>query len=258
MNTTETLPGQDTLLACWYSLATISAGAHLVRSATTVTAVFPAWAPLNNAVLTGSPDSAEAAVAEVSARYARAGVTGWAMWLPSHATDLDAPDVHEVDGLTRDITTLVMCATLTPGLRRDDRVVRTSIASATRAGEHPIEVGRLEAPDRAPGLSAWVLVHDGAAVTGAWGYLHGPDCGIYAVETLPEFRRRGFARALVQHVLADAQQQGARTASLQSTRVGQPLYESLGFTAAGRYEEWIPKAPDPTPDETLAASLSPS
>lgn len=249
MNTTETLPGQDTLLACWDALATISPGAQLVRSAATVTAVFPAWAPLNNAVLTGSPDGAVAAAAEVSARYADAGVTGWALWLPSSATDLDAPDVHEVDGLSRDTTTLVMRATLTPGLRRDDRVVRTSIASATRAGEQPIAVGELEAPDRAPGLSGWVLVHDGAAVTGAWGHLHADDCGIYAVETLPEFRRRGFARALVEHVLADAQQHGARTASLQSTRMGQPVYESLGFTAAGRYEEWIPRAADPTPDE---------
>jgi hypothetical protein len=40
-------------------------------------------------------------------------------------------------------------------------------------------------------------------------------------------------------VLADAWHKGARTASLQSTRMGQPLYESLGFTAVGRYEEWI-------------------
>ena len=31
---------------------------------------------------------------------------------------------------------------------------------------------------------------------------------------------------------------GARTATLQSTRMGQPLYESLGFQPAGRYEEW--------------------
>ncbi len=40
-------------------------------------------------------------------------------------------------------------------------------------------------------------------------------------------------------MLAGAQAQGAQSASLQSTRTGQPLYESLGFTAAGRYEEWL-------------------
>jgi hypothetical protein len=43
----------------------------------------------------------------------------------------------------------------------------------------------------------------------------------------------------MEHILASAQARGAATASLQSTRMGQPLYESLGFKPAGRYEEWI-------------------
>ena len=74
---------------------------------------------------------------------------------------------------------------------------------------------------------------------GAWSYLHRTDCGIYAVGTVASMRRRGFAGALVGHVLAYAARAGARTASLQSTRMGQPLYESLGFVPVGRYEEWI-------------------
>ena len=76
-------------------------------------------------------------------------------------------------------------------------------------------------------------------MAGAWSYLHRTDCGLYAVGTVPSMRRRGFARTLVEHVLAAAVRAGARTASLQSTRIGQPLYESLGFTPVGRYEEWI-------------------
>jgi hypothetical protein len=43
----------------------------------------------------------------------------------------------------------------------------------------------------------------------------------------------------VEHVLADAWHRGARTASLQLTRMGQRLYTELGFRAVGRYEEWI-------------------
>ena len=31
-----------------------------------------------------------------------------------------------------------------------------------------------------------------------------------------------------------------RTATFQSTRMGQRLYSSLGFEAVGRYEEWVP------------------
>ncbi len=86
--------------------------------------------------------------------------------------------------------------------------------------------------------SAWVIVRDGMAVAGAWSFLRERDCGIYAVETLPQWRRRGLARSLMEHVLADAQRRGARTATLQSTRMGQPLYISLGFEPVGRYAEW--------------------
>jgi len=46
----------------------------------------------------------------------------------------------------------------------------------------------------------------------------------------------------MEHVLADAQRRGARTATLQSTRMGLPLYESLGFEPVGRYEEWVSRA----------------
>ncbi len=115
----------------------------------------------------------------------------------------------------------------------------TSIAVATRAAGEAIPVADLPDPDRVPELSAWVLVHDGTAVAGAWSFLHGSDCGIYTVGGLPQWRRRGFAGALTDHVLADAQRWGARTATLQSTRMGQPMYGSLGFAPVGRYAEWV-------------------
>jgi ribosomal protein S18 acetylase RimI-like enzyme len=206
-------------------------------------AVFPAWVPLNNAIMLNAPDGATAAAAasQLTSIYADARVDVWAFWVPSRATDLDAPDaVREVDGLKRDTTTLVMQATLRPGLRLHDAVVRASIAAATRAaGDEPVPVTDLGEPEGAPGLTAWVMVQNHTAVAGAWSFLHGSDCGIYAVGTLPDWRRRGLARALTEHVLADAQRRGARTATLQSTRMGQRLYESLGFEPAGRYEEWI-------------------
>jgi GNAT superfamily N-acetyltransferase len=114
------------------------------------------------------------------------------------------------------------------------------VATATRATDEEVPVADLAPPDGLPGLSAWVLVDGGVAVAGAWSFRHDEDCGIFTVGTAPAWRRRGFARALVEHVLADAWGSGARTATLQSTRMGHPLYERLGFTAAGRYEEWVP------------------
>ena len=109
------------------------------------------------------------------------------------------------------------------------------------ADDELVSAADLGEEDTTSDLSAWAIVRDGVAVTGAWSFLHETDCGIYGVGTLPEWRRRGLARALMEHVLADAQERGARTATLQSTRMGQPLYESLGFEPAGRYEEWVPQ-----------------
>ncbi len=78
-------------------------------------------------------------------------------------------------------------------------------------------------------------------VSAAWSFRHGDDVGVFAVGTVPAWRRRGIGAALTGHILADAATGGARTASLQSTPMGRSLYESLGFVAAGRYVEWVPR-----------------
>lgn len=246
MTTTRTLPGQDTLLAAWQALAQISPG-RLVSVPGAIAAVFPESAYLNNAILDG--DDAEATVARLAALYIDAGVRSWAAWVPSPAVEFGGTDrLTRLGGLTRDITTLVMHADLPHRLPRHPDVVRASVADIERLDvDAPIPVDQLGAPDPVPGLDAWVLVRDGIAVTGAYTYRHGGDCGVYAVGTRPEWRRRGLARALVQHAMADARDHGANTASLQSTPAGQPLYESLGFRAAGRYEEWVPSPNRPQP-----------
>jgi len=237
------LPGQETLLASWGALARISDGARLVRTAAATAAVFPRWAPLNNAIVPNGNDAAATAAVELMGVYARAGVDSWALWIPSAAPDLDAPDeVRRMDGFSRDTTTLVMRASLPPGLHSHDGVVRASIADASRAGDEPVPFIDLGNPEEEPGVAGWVMLHDAVAVAGAWSFLHEEDCGIYAVGTAPRWRRRGLARNLVEHVLADARRRGARTATLQSTRMAQQLYQSLGFEPAGRYEEWVPRA----------------
>ena len=245
------LPGQETLVASWAALAQLSPEARLIRSSAVVAAVFPSWEPLNNAIMLSAPDSAatESTVAQLASIYAEAGVDAWALWLPSRATDLDAFDaVGEVGGLTRDTTTLVMQASLRSGLLRHRGVVRASIAAATRAaGDEAVPAADLGEPEGVPGLSGWVMTQGDVAVAGAWSFLHERDCGIYTVGTLPAWRRRGLARALMEHVLADAQHRGAHTATLQSTRMGQPLYESLGFEPVGRYEEWASRTAASTP-----------
>jgi len=135
-NAPISLPGQQTLIASWTALAAISPGARLSHSAAATAALFPSWAPLNNAILQIPRD---APTSRATGLYANAGVDAWAFWVPSTRTDLDAAgDGYQVGGFKRDTTTLVMKAQLPSGMRRHDDVVRTSIASASRAGDEPV------------------------------------------------------------------------------------------------------------------------
>ena len=207
------LPGQETLLACWSALAQLSPGAQLIRRSAAVAAVFPSWVPLNNAIVLGAHDGASAAAvaSRLTGVYADAGVGAWALWISSNATDLDAPDdVQAIAGLKRDTTTLVMQTTLSQGLRLHDGVVRASMAAVKRfADDELVPAADLGEEETTSGLSAWAIVRDGVAVTGAWSFLRETDCGIYGVGTLPEWRRRGLARSLMEHVLADATRTGS-------------------------------------------------
>jgi ribosomal protein S18 acetylase RimI-like enzyme len=197
---------------------------------------------MNNAILMDARDDlAASAASRLASVYSDAGVAVWALWVPSRTTDFDAPDTIPIVGeLQRDATTLVMHAAIPRGLRPHDAVVPASIAAVARlAGGEPVPVPELGEPERSPGLAAWAVVQGDVAVACAYTFLHERDCGIYAVGTLPPWRRRGLAGSLLEHVLADAAARGAHTASLQSTATARGLYESFGFTAAGRYEEWI-------------------
>lgn len=61
----------------------------------------------------------------------------------------------------------------------------------------------------------------------------GDDVGINFTTTAAAARGRGFATRLALAVLADARERGARTASLQSTEAGRPLWRRLGFREVG-------------------------
>jgi GNAT superfamily N-acetyltransferase len=237
------LNGQETVVACWRALAATSPGAMLVVTPHSVVAVFPSFAPWNNAIVL-SPHNVDLAaeVVRVSDVYHRAQVSSWAFWVPSPAMSLNEPDeITKVPGLKRDATTLVMQASAGETRALWDAARPASIADAIRATDEPIPTSELDGIDTDSRLLAgWVVLDDEVAVAGAYRYLHGTDCGIYAVGTAPDWRRRGIGKRLVAHIMADAARHGARTATLQSVPAARRMYEWLGFEAVGRYEEWVP------------------
>jgi hypothetical protein len=96
--------------------------------------VFPQWTVLNNAIALDSFGDATAAgiASELADIYREAGVDAWALWIPSHARDLDAADSLSTLGtLKRDTTTLVMRADLR---EIAERLAPTALSRLAAAG----------------------------------------------------------------------------------------------------------------------------
>jgi len=58
------------------------------------------------------------------------------------------------------------------------------------------------------------------------------------VLTRPEYRRQGYARELMEDLIARAEGNKIRTLKLDATHEGRPLYESLGFVVEETVERW--------------------
>jgi GNAT superfamily N-acetyltransferase len=80
---------------------------------------------------------------------------------------------------------------------------------------------------------------DGRLVSTATLACYGRQLGwIGMVLTNHAYRRRGFARALLLHVIERADQLGIESLKLDATDQGQRLYESLGFRVEQPVERW--------------------
>ena len=64
--------------------------------------------------------------------------------------------------------------------------------------------------------------------------------GIYAVVTLPEFRRKGYGAAITAVAAFDGKKAGSTLSYLQSSAMGRPIYEGLGYRLVEEYQFWVP------------------
>jgi GNAT superfamily N-acetyltransferase len=86
---------------------------------------------------------------------------------------------------------------------------------------------------------------DGALVATTTLICYGKQLGwIGMVLTARAYQRRGFARTLLLHAIARADQLGIKSLKLDATDQGQPLYETLGFRAEQPVERWWRPATD--------------
>ncbi|BFV59242.1 hypothetical protein KCMC57_up43460 [Kitasatospora sp. CMC57] len=85
------------------------------------------------------------------------------------------------------------------------------------------------------GYRAWLGRVDGAPAAACMTYDNGETVGVYWVAVLPEFRSKGLGRAVLSPALVA---QAGRVTTLVATRLGQPLYQRLGFVEQGVTRWW--------------------
>ena len=106
----------------------------------------------------------------------------------------------------------------------------------------PLEVARRLIPEGTLGLPTCDIVvgyRDGAPVVTAMAATFDGTVGVYNVATLEGHRRLGYADALTRRAVLDGAARGATVAILQSSPMGQGVYERIGFREVVRYRVFV-------------------
>ena len=244
------LAGVQTLVASWEVYARGSLDATVVRAPGVVAAVFPTEPErgfLNNALLErdAQPGRRAEAIVAMERAYASAGVARFAAWV--HEIDRATRDELEARGYRIDTSTRAMGMTLgevrlpPPEIDLAPAEWSAYVRFLERAGA---PAGLLGGVDPAA-FHLRIACCRGDDVATALALDRHGDTGIYNVATLEHARRRGLGTALTALLVHDAVARGCRTASLQSTRMGEHIYAAVGFRDLGRILEYAPAASPP-------------
>jgi GNAT superfamily N-acetyltransferase len=202
-----------------------------------------------NSVLYEDPGSMVASVDEVSRVYAEAGIEAWTVWVPE--ADAEVASALEAAGHRLDATPRAMAMPISdlqapdpdPELEireePDSELISSlnEVAYGFAPGEFPVMWGVLA------GLRIYLGSIDGETVACAGAFANGGDCEIVFVAVLPEGRGRGISGRLMARALADAEEQGLETTTLQATRLGYPVYVKLGYADYGELQMWERREP---------------
>jgi GNAT superfamily N-acetyltransferase len=139
----------------------------------------------------------------------------------------DLPDAPLIDELT---IRLVRRLADDPddGVALSDAVALTLRADPQEGGTAAGLLAHLQSVS--PALRLYAAVDRAGAVLGTSGAsVYGREARVVFVNTHPDWRGRGIARALTAHALTEARRAGAEQASLDATDLGRPVYARLGF-----------------------------
>jgi GNAT superfamily N-acetyltransferase len=186
----------------------------------------------------------------LAAAYEAAGVRAWTVWVPeyeSSARELLAAAGHKLDA-----TPAAMLLSLNElrepaagtatgfstdwdieaaGAINDAAYGDTSGLFARALGGLPAGTGHmyLARVDGEP--ASFVVMHD-----------HEDNCEFWIAATIPSARGRGLLSGLLHRALLDAGERGCATSTTQATKMGEPVYERLGYRRFGTIEMWERRA----------------
>jgi GNAT superfamily N-acetyltransferase len=198
-----------------------------------------------NAVVYEKDAAVRAAHHELRQLYREAGVSAWRVWVPEHDRGLGEwleGVGHRLSGSSRammlDLEEVPLdSADEGDWERTEDAAVLAALNEVAYGLPEGEFAGALEA--LAEGRAYVYLARERGQPAACLAALDvGGDCGIYAVATRPGSRGRGFASELMRHALADARDRGCTTSSLQSSKIGLPVYSRLGYRDLWAIDIW--------------------
>lgn len=127
----------------------------------------------------------------------------------------------------------VTCVTHEEQLANAERVIATGFPLERFLPYRPGEAFPFVLLER-PGFDFFTIDHEGRPAGGCVAVADGHVGGVYWVTTMPEHRSRGIARMLMHAVLRHFD---GVPVTLTASRVGKPLYDSLGFQTVA-YSTW--------------------
>jgi len=219
--------------------------ATLIETDGMVASVMPAapTSSLMNVALAVDATAPPTALASLGEQFRQGGARKWGLWVD--AEDRAAGHTASAQGMVLDSRPAGMVAQLHQ-LPFSEAPARRAVDLASVGRINDRAYGYPE-PKLAPPIAAlsdhaltYGAEHAGELASVALALDIESDTAAWFVATLPHARGNGLARQILQRLLLDARERGQRTASLQASTAGKPLYERLGFITAGRlhlYEE---------------------
>lgn len=81
----------------------------------------------------------------------------------------------------------------------------------------------------------WIIEYDGQSISTAITRRVDSSITLWNMATSPRFARKGYGRAIMNHALYQARQDGAKTGLLMASDAGKPLYDAAGWVTV---EDW--------------------